>query len=172
MNARSPMLMPTQLDLFASIISSAGSPSGPMPSDKLDGLTIDPFLQAPHLAKDFQPPDSSADLMINATSGRTCSASSASCALARSLESKLARNSPSNGGILWQAIWSRRITPQQRSISQRRAVVRPTIDRDYSGWQTPIQHNAKANASLGAMNRNSPELSAQVSLTHWGTPNT
>jgi hypothetical protein len=170
------MSIQLSLNLFANGISSAELESGPMHSDKPDGLTIDPLCLDRHPVKVSLPQDSGADLMTNATSGRTCSASSESFNLARSLESKLARNSPSNGGILWQAIWSRRATPQQRSISQRRAVVRPTIDRDYSGWLTPTV--TEITRTQDGIEKRIPHrknyhhgcLSEQAVMTSWATP--
>lgn len=157
-----------------SATSSPGSESGPTRSDLpgfqtslLSGLEAVP-------ANPFRSPDPGAALPTSGTCGPHGSASSASDALQRSLESRLRAAPGLRGSMLFATTWKRRDTPSQRPICALRASARRTSGSGCSSWPTPSAQDAASSAREGYMVKGHPGTTltdaARLAVAPWSTP--
>jgi hypothetical protein len=126
----------TSPDLF-SAISSPGSASGALPSDKPDGPTIVPSGPAPAHASLSARQAKALGLMTSGTCGPLSTGSSNSAVLQSSLASRLHPRTASLGSTLYRLTWKRRAMPSGRSIPALRASARRISDSGSTGWPTP-----------------------------------
>ena len=120
-----------------SATSSPESASGPMPSDKPDGPTIEKS------GPEVVPANLSAQqareqgLLTSGTYGPRFITSSGSVRLEQSLVSKLQAKTALLGSGLFRLTWKRRDTPSGVSIFALRASGRRTSDKGCTSWPTP-----------------------------------
>lgn len=139
------------------------------------GMTIDLFGLAHAHASPSVMPDSARAKKTSATSGPSGAVSSASAALAQSLESRLRAKLLLTGSTMCKLTWKRRHTPLRRSICALRASARRTGDKDCGGWPTPtardFRHaNARAWAERNGGKKGEQLNNAVVHLACWATP--
>ncbi len=133
-----------------SATSSPESASGPMPSDKPDGPTIEksgPEVVHANLsarqAKEL-------GLLTSGTYGPRFITSSESVRLESSLVNRLRVKTASLGSALFRLTWKQRDTPLGVSIFALRASVLRTSGKDYTSWPSP-------SSSLGGKNERTLE---------------
>ena len=113
--------------------------------------------------------------------GPTCSASSASADLQRSLESRLVDALDTDGSPEYALIWSRKATLSRRPICRLRASARPISGSGSSGWPTPNVPSGGRSTAHGEMRGNTcvdPRsgkkiqvgLESVAKMTGWPTP--
>ena len=159
-----------------SATSSPESASGPMPSDKPDGPTIEksgPEVVHANLsarqAKEL-------GLLTSGTYGPRFITSSGSVRLEQSLVSRLRAKTVSLGSALFRLTWKQRDTPLGVSIYALRASARRTSDKDYTSseapWITPQTHDTTVRGNVNADHHYSPhDLSNQALLAAgWRSP--
>lgn len=118
-------------------ISSQALQSGATPFVLPDGRTIDPFGLAAALASLSHRQVKALGLQTSGISGRHGSTSSASAALASSLESRLRARLSMLGSTLYTLTWKAWVTPSGVSRSRLRASVPRTSATETTGWPTP-----------------------------------
>lgn len=162
--------------------SSPESGSGHTPSDRPDGLTIDPSGPAHALASLSARQAAEKGLLTSGTCGRHGSISSASADLQSSLVSRLRPVTRSLGSTLFTMTWRRWDTPLGRSYYRLRASVRPTRDTGFISWPTPNASDGiggkgprKGVSLTGRLpdgRKVTMDLSAfaKLVLRHWPTP--
>ena len=162
-----------------SATSSPESASGPMPSDKPDGPTIEksgpevvPANLSARQAKE-------AGLLTSGTYGPRFITSSESVRLESSLVNRLRVKTASLGSALFRLTWKQRHTPLGVSISALRASAHRTSDKDCTSseptkpapWITPQTHDTTVRGNVTADHHYSPhDLSNQALLASWPTP--
>ena len=114
--------------------------------------------------------------------GPTCSGSSASADLQRSLESRLVAALDTDGSPEYALIWSRKATLSRRPICRLRASARPTSGSGSTGagagWPTPTAGDRRGHSdeALGKFSRGESvagrglDLNAASLMAGWGTP--
>lgn len=102
------------------------SPDGPSPSNSRDGRATDLFGREVAPANRTATQASGRETTIPATSGRKCSASSASADLQRSLENKLLALTGKGGSLEYSLTWRGLAMPARRRCCLLRASVRRT----------------------------------------------
>lgn len=153
-----------------SATSSPGSASGPTPSDKQGGPTINRSGPAPALVNLSAFQAEVLGLLTSGTYGRPGSISSKSKDLQSSLANRLQARTASLGSTLYKLTWKARTTPAGRSIYALRASVRRISDSDNGllrkGWNTP----RATDGSNGGPNQKGEALPADAALAGWVTP--
>lgn len=119
-----------------SAISSPASVCGPMPCDKLGGLTIVQFGQALAPANLSARQAKAMGLLTSGICGPRGSTSSRSADLSESMVSRLRARAALLGSTLFTLTWKRRATPSGLLIYALRASVRRTSDNDCGSWPT------------------------------------
>ena len=171
--------MSVQLSMFnlpispatPSATSSPASAAGLSPSASQDGRTIDPSGPAPVRVRISAPQEKARASQASVTCGPSGSRSSASAALASSLESRLRARLLSRGSTLFKLTWKERTTPSQHSISALRASGRRTSDSDLASWPTPRVSSSHGGNPVRAHNRKA-RLEDTIHLASWPTPTT
>ena len=162
----------TQLSLWdsSSAISSPASAAGPTPCDSPAGPTIAPSgPQAVPASRSRRPARGAASTTI-ATSGPSCSSSSASAALQSSLESRLRVLLAGRGSTLYRLTWKAQATPSGRPIFALLASGHRTSDSGStsSPWPTPTVADSER-ASEG-FSRGNLTMVGAARLSAWPTP--
>lgn len=162
-------------------ISSQESAVGLTRSVSLAGPTTDLFGQEVAPASPSPRPADKAALLTIGISGLSGMGSSASIALASSLESRLKRLLNSAGSIVFSQTWKRKITPAGRRYWAHTASARRTSDSDFTGWPTPCvveptthpdkvwERKQRLTAKTGVYRGNDCGLGSKVQLASWPT---
>ena len=155
--------------------SSPGSGPGATPSASRDGLITGPSGPVRARVSLSARQAEREGLLTSGTYGRLGTTSSASAALAKSLENRLRARTASLGSTLFNLTWKRRVTPSGLSISALRGSVRRTSGRDSgsllgteSPWATPLSRDFKG--SPDTPRPKGRDLSFQAGLSHWPSP--
>jgi hypothetical protein len=120
-----------------SATSSLALPDGALPSDLLDGQTIDPFGQAPFHVSRFRSLDSGKGMPTSDTSGPLFNILSPSASLQSFLESKLRAGMDANGSLEYALTWKQWDMPAGLPICALRASGRRKSASGFIGWPTP-----------------------------------
>ena len=153
-----------------SATSSPESASGPMPSDKPDGPTIEKS------GPEVVPANLSAQqareqgLLTSGTYGPRFITSSGSVRLEQSLVSKLQAKTALLGSGLFRLTWKQRDTPSGVSIFALRASGRRTSDKDCTSWLTPNTPSGGPNVKPSAKHTGGMDLEGAATLAPWSTP--
>jgi len=165
-------------------ISSQELLAGPVPCVSLDGQTTGPYGPAPVPASRSRRPESKKAKATKDISGQSCSGSSASVALTRSLESRLVQRLDTVGSMEYVQTWKPKTTPSGRSYLERTASGHRTSAKDSTGWPTPQCADSSGNPR-SMVNRlkkdrqtRNPDCSGSykinlkdvVGMTGWPTP--
>jgi len=152
--------------------------SGVMPSDLLDGPTIDQ--SGPDLALASLSPRQAkeAGLMTSGTFGRLGSISSASASLQTSLANKLRVRTDLLGSTLFNLTWKERTTAAGRQIFALRASGHRTSGNECGSWPTPDKSSGDGGrVSKDPLSRVRPSgskkqftINEAAQLASWSTP--
>ncbi len=153
------------LNITHNVISSQGSESGHIHSDKQDGPMINQFGQVAVHVNLSARRAKERDLLTSGTYGRHSFTSSNSANLTSFLVNKLQAKTDLLGSSLYKLTWKPRNTPLGRSICALRASVRRISVKDSSGWPTPLAADSRGSAGHGKK-----ELPNIAKLTGWNTP--
>lgn len=108
---------------------------------------------------------------MTGTSGLSGSTSSASAALQRSLESRLAARLPTGGLTMFIKGWSRKATPLGRLYCQLAVLVRPIKETDCGLWPTAQTRDFRTGESNRWFNpARSRNLNDAAAMALWPTP--
>jgi len=136
------MLFRETLEDTPNAISLQELVDGALPCNSQDGPRIDLFGQEAAPASPSPAQESRKVKQTNATSGPYGSTSSASAALQRSLESRLAARLPMGGLTMFIKGWKQKVTPAGRQYCQLAVSARPISETDCGLWGTPLSNQA------------------------------
>ncbi len=153
-------------------ISSQAFSDGPTRCASLAGPTISPSGPPRVRASRSAPPDSVAELPTIATSGPSCSSSSASAALQYSLESRLRALTDGRGSTLYRLTWKAQATPSGRPICALLASAPRTSASasTSSPWPTPLVNDATGSTHSTSRGEVCLKLPGAARLASWPTP--
>ena len=163
---------PTSGDLprFTCLLASA---VGREPCALQVGATTGPSGQDPARANLSPRQAEAAGLLMSGTFGRTSITSSASATLAAFMVSRFQAQTDCLGSTLYKLTWKDRVTPQQQSISARRASVLRTSGSGSTGWPTPKAEDAEStgfSAKRLAEGKTPDNLNSLTPLAGWASP--
>ena len=92
--------------------------------------------------------------MTSGTYGPPSKGSSHSAALSLSLGNRLRERLGALGSILYRLTWREKATPAGRLFSRLVASVRPTSDKGYTGWPTPVKQDSSNARNIPTGKRN------------------
>jgi hypothetical protein len=112
-------------------------------------------------------------LLTSGTSGRTGITSSASAALALSLESRLRARTALHGSTLYKLTWKVRTMPSGRKISALRGSVRRNSDSGFTSWPAPVVNDSTGSDyayNRGRHDSITLKLGGAAKLSSWPAP--
>lgn len=164
--------MSDQMSLWdtPSATSSPESADGPLPSSlQASPRTLHSGLAPAHASLSARQALEKG-LMTKDTFGQLSVGSSSSVDLQRSLESRLRQRLEGSGSPEYALTWKHWPMPAGEPICALRASVRRTSGNDFSGWPTPVTHNAKEGGYPAEFTRNTIQLGAMAHLVMSGFP--
>lgn len=175
------MFDPPTLPATTNATSSPESADGRTLSGLQDGPTTAPSGREAARASRSARRASALVQPTNGISGRSGPGSSASAALASSLESRLRRRLEGAGSTLFSLTWKGKATPARRSYCQLVASARRTSDSGCGSWPTPTAQQAggtpeqfldrkrRAIENGACMGVSLTDLNLTAQLAHWPT---
>lgn len=153
------------------VTSLPESADGATPCILRDGRQTDLFGPDHVPASHFQVRETGGERVMTGTSGLSGSTSSASAALQRSLESRLAARLPTGGLTMFIKGWSRKATPLGRLYCQLAVLVRPIKETDCGLWPTAQTRDFRTGESNRWFNpARSRNLNDAAAMALWPTP--